>query len=125
MIVIELLVGILLATVVVVGIMKVAAPIADAFSEKLRLKFQEIGPEQERQFRLRMEALEQQVRELQSQVSNLQEIANFNAGIQWERTRPECQDQSTAGNQVRANTAPTTGSRIKLDDPVVLHQRRN
>jgi len=94
MIVIELLVGILLAIVVVAGIMKVAAPIADAFSERLRLKFQEIGPEQERQFRLRMESLEQQVRELQSQVANLQEIANFN-------------------------------DRIKGNDPVAVHQRRN
>ena len=81
MIVIELLAGILIAVVVIAGIMKVAAPIADAFSERLRLKFQELGPEQERQFRSRMAALEEQVRELQLQVSNLQAIANFNADI--------------------------------------------
>ncbi|HEY9732593.1 MAG TPA: hypothetical protein V6C89_11815 [Drouetiella sp.] len=81
MIVIELLVGILIAVVVVTGIMKVAAPIADAFSERLRLKFQELGPEQERQFRLRIETLEEQVRQLQSQVANLQDVANFNATI--------------------------------------------
>lgn len=81
MVVIELLAGILIAIVVVTGIMKVAAPIADAFAERLRLKFQELGPEQERQFKLRMESLEEQVRQLQSQVSNLQEIANFNAGV--------------------------------------------
>lgn len=82
MIVIELLVGILIAAVMVAGIMKVAAPIADAFSEKLRLKFQEIGPEQERQFRVRMESLEEQVRELKAQVSNLQDLANFSAEFQ-------------------------------------------
>lgn len=81
MIVIELLVGILIAAVVVTGIMKVAAPIADAFSERLRLKFQELGPEQERQFRLRIETLEEQVRQLQSQVANLQDVANFNSTI--------------------------------------------
>lgn len=102
MIVIELLVGILLAVVIVAGIMKVAAPIAEAFSERLRLKFQEIGPEQERQFRARMGALEEQVRELQSQVANLQEIANFNAGI-----------------------SPAAGSRMKVGDPQTVHQRRN
>ncbi len=81
MIAIELLVGILIAAVVITGIMKVAAPIADAFSERLRLKFQELGPEQERQYRLRLEALEEQVRQLQAQVSNLQDVANFNSGI--------------------------------------------
>ncbi|RTL45768.1 MAG: hypothetical protein EKK48_00040 [Candidatus Melainabacteria bacterium] len=81
MIVIELLAGILIAVVVITGIMKVAAPIADAFSERLRLKFQELGPEQERQYRLRLESLEEQVRQLQSQVTNLQEVANFNTGI--------------------------------------------
>ncbi|MBI2811327.1 MAG: hypothetical protein HYX67_10925 [Candidatus Melainabacteria bacterium] len=101
MIVIELLVGILIAIVVITGIMKVAAPIADSFSERLRLKFQEIGPEQERQFRIRMEALEQQVRELQSQVSNLQDVANFNAGIS------------------KANI----GDRIKGNEPLVQHHR--
>ncbi|MBS1955951.1 MAG: hypothetical protein JST89_17330 [Cyanobacteria bacterium SZAS-4] len=78
MIVIELLAGILVAIVVVTGIMKVAAPIADAFSERLRLKFQELGPEQERQFQARIGALEQQVRELQLQVANLQAATNFN-----------------------------------------------
>jgi hypothetical protein len=81
MVVIELLAGILIAIVVVTGIMKVAAPIADAFAERLRLKFQELGPEQERQFKLRVESLEEQVRQLQSQVSNLQDIVNFNAGV--------------------------------------------
>lgn len=81
MIVIELLAGILIAVVVITGIMKVAAPIADAFSERLRLKFQELGPEQERQYRLRLESLEEQVRQLQSQVTNLQEVANFNSVI--------------------------------------------
>ncbi|MFN8554589.1 MAG: hypothetical protein U0103_24225 [Candidatus Obscuribacterales bacterium] len=81
MIVIELLAGILIAVVVITGIMKVAAPIADAFSERLRLKFQELGPEQERQYRMRLESLEEQVRQLQSQVTNLQEVANFNLSI--------------------------------------------
>jgi hypothetical protein len=81
MIVIELLAGILIAVVVIAGIMKVAAPIADAFSERLRLKFQELGPEQERQYRMRLESLEEQVRQLQSQVTNLQEVANFNLSL--------------------------------------------
>lgn len=81
MIVIELLAGILIAVVVIAGIMKVAAPIADAFSERLRLKFQELGPEQERRYRMRLESLEEQVRQLQSQVTNLQEVANFNLSL--------------------------------------------
>jgi hypothetical protein len=98
MIVIELMVAIMVAVVVITGIMKVAAPIADAFSEKLRLKFQEIGPEQERQFRLRMEALEQQVRELQTQVANLQEVANFNAGM----SKPDTGDRIKLGDLIQA-----------------------
>ncbi len=100
MIVIELLAGILIAVVVITGIMKVAAPIADAFSERLRLKFQELGPEKERQYRTRMEAVEQQVLELQSQVANLQEIANFNAGM----------------------TKPTVVERLNYDEPLVVHR---
>jgi|688.fasta_scaffold356552_3 hypothetical protein len=98
MIVIELLVGILIAAVVVTGIMKVAAPIADAFSERLRLKFQELGPEQERQFRLRIETLEEQVRQLQSQVSNLQDVANFNSTI----STATLNEQSTITNPTAA-----------------------
>ncbi|CAN5495952.1 hypothetical protein BH10CYA1_BH10CYA1_24600 [soil metagenome] len=103
MIVIELLIGILIAGVVITGIMKVAAPIADAFSERLRLKFQELGPEQERQFRTRMEGVEQQVLELQSQVANLQEIANFNAGI----------------------AKPNIGDRVKGNEPLAVQHHRN
>jgi hypothetical protein len=77
MIAIEVIVGILIVIVAIAGIMKVAAPIADAFSDRLKLKFQEIGPEQERMFRQRIEALEQQVRDLQLQSANLQDGLNF------------------------------------------------
>ena len=77
MIAIEVIVGIFIVIVAIAGIMKVAAPIADAFSERLKLKFQEIGPEQERIFRQRIEALEQQVRDLQLQTANLQDGLNF------------------------------------------------
>lgn len=103
MIVVELLAGILIAAVVIAGIMKVAAPIADAFSERLRLKFQELGPEQERQYRLRLESLEEQVRQLQSQVTNLQEVANFNAGIAATSSAGEVKkiSHSDAGQQRR------------------------
>src|SRR5258708_1785551 len=81
MIAIEVIVGILIVVVAIAGIMKIAAPIADAFSDRLKLKIQEIGPEQERIFRQRIEALEQQVRDLQLHTAILQDglifVTNF------------------------------------------------
>lgn len=89
MIAVEVIVGILVALVVIVGLMKVAGPIADAFADRLKLKFQELGPEQERQFRQRIEALEEQVRELQSQMTNLQAATNFDLNVGKENVRGE------------------------------------
>lgn len=82
MIVVEILAGIIIALVVITGIMKVAAPIADAFSERLKLKFKELEPEKERQFQQRLGELEEQIRQLKLQVADLQEATSFNIGIE-------------------------------------------
>jgi cell division protein FtsB len=77
MIAVEVLVGILIVTVIIVGIVKIGAPLADAFADRLKLKFQELGPEEERQLKARLAALEEDVRNLKSQVSGLQDSADF------------------------------------------------
>lgn len=77
MIVVEVLVAILVAVVVVVGLMKVAGPIADAFADRLKMKFQEIGPEQEREFRSRIDSLEQEVRDLKREMQDMRESMTF------------------------------------------------
>lgn len=77
MIVVEILVGIIVATVILTGIFKVAAPIAEAFSERLKLKYQELGPEEERLLKARICALEEDVRNLKQQIGNLQDANDY------------------------------------------------
>jgi hypothetical protein len=79
---IEVLVGLFIVTVLLVGIVKIGAPIADAFAERLRLKFQELGPEEERQLKARIEALEEEVRNLKGQVLSIQESTEFSNRIE-------------------------------------------
>ncbi|HEY9676986.1 MAG TPA: hypothetical protein V6C76_03215 [Drouetiella sp.] len=82
MIAVEVIVALMVVAVIIVGIVKVAGPIADAFSDRLKLKFQELGPEQERQFRQRIDALEEQVRDLRTQVSDLQASVKFKSDLE-------------------------------------------
>jgi hypothetical protein len=77
MIAVEVLVGLLIVTVLIVGIIKIGAPIADAFADRLKLKFQELGPEEERQLKSRIETLEEEVRNLKRQVVSIQETTDF------------------------------------------------
>jgi hypothetical protein len=77
MIAVEVLVGLLIVTVLIVGIIKIGAPIADAFADRLKLKFQELGPEEERQLKTRIETLEEEVRNLKRQVVSIQETTDF------------------------------------------------
>jgi hypothetical protein len=81
MIAVEVLVGIMISVVVIIGIFRVAGPITDAFANRLKLKFQELGPEEERQFRTRITELERQVFELQQQMQSVQEALKFDATI--------------------------------------------
>jgi hypothetical protein len=77
MIVVEILVGIIVATVILTGICKIGAPLAEAFSERLRLKFQELGPEEERQLKARISSLEDEVLSLKQQVAGAQAASDY------------------------------------------------
>ena len=77
MIAVEVLVGLFIVTVLLVGIVKIGAPIADAFADRLKMKFQELGPEEERQLKSRIETLEEEVRNLKRQVVSIQETTDF------------------------------------------------
>jgi hypothetical protein len=84
MIVVEILVALIIVTVILVGISKLGAPMVETFATKLRLKYEDMGPETERQLRARMTAMEQEVRELKQQVADLQATADFNSKVQTE-----------------------------------------
>ncbi len=77
MIVVEVLVALLVVSVVIVGIVKIAAPITDAFSLRLKNRFQELAPEEERRMQARLASLEEEVRGLKQLVANAQETADF------------------------------------------------
>jgi len=77
MIAVEVLVALMVIAVVIFGIAKIAAPIAEAFADRLKLKFQEIGPEEEHELKVRINALEEEVRTLKQQISNVQATADF------------------------------------------------
>lgn len=77
MIAVELLIAILIIGVVLTGIVKVGAPLVDAFSERLKLKFQELEPEEQHQLKARIAFLEEEMRSTKQQLANLQESTDF------------------------------------------------
>src|SRR5437016_5657061 len=77
MFVVEILVGLIVATVILLTIAKIGAPLAEAFAERLKLKYQELGPEEERELRARISSLEEEVRALQQQVISIQGTVDF------------------------------------------------
>jgi hypothetical protein len=81
MIVVEILIGLIIASVIITGIAKIGAPMAESYAAKLKTKYEELGPEGERLLQARLAALEEEVRALKQQVSNLQATADFNARL--------------------------------------------
>jgi|SRR5271163_738228 len=77
MIAVEVLVALMVISVVIFGIAKIGTPIAEAFADRLKLKFQELGPEEEHEMKARIGALEEEVRGLKQQVANIQETTDF------------------------------------------------
>ena len=77
MIAVEVLMAFVVIAVAIFGIAKIAGPIADAFAVRLKLKFQELGPEDEREMKARISNLEEEVRTLKQLVVNAQETADF------------------------------------------------
>jgi hypothetical protein len=77
MIVVEILVGIIIASVVLTLIGKIGAPLAEAFADRLKLKYQEMGSESERKLKSRITALEEEIHSLRQQVVSIRETADF------------------------------------------------
>jgi len=77
MIVVEILVGIIVAFVVLAGLASVGAPLANAFAERLKMKFKELEPSEVRQMNTRIAALEEEIRSLKTQLSGVQETADY------------------------------------------------
>jgi hypothetical protein len=77
MIAVEVLVALMVIAVVIFGLAKIGAPIAEAFADRLKMKFQELGPEEEHELKMRINALEEEVRNLKQQMVNVQATADF------------------------------------------------
>lgn len=63
--------------VAIVTIAAVGRPLAEAYSEKLKQRYRELGPEQERQLTARIAALEEEIRELKQQVKGITDTTDF------------------------------------------------
>ena len=77
MIAVEFLLLLLVAAAIFAAIAKIGAPIAEAFANRLKLKFQELAPEEERILKARMAALEEEVRLLKDQVADVRQATEF------------------------------------------------
>jgi hypothetical protein len=63
--------------VAIVTIAAMGRPLAEAYAEKLKTKYRAIGSEQASSLQLRLESLENEVRDLKSQLKNVQESTEF------------------------------------------------
>jgi hypothetical protein len=72
-------VAIEVAILLVFGVIAVACgrPIVQAFSEKMKASYKEMEPKQVTEFRTRISELEEQVRQMKTQVENAQQTADF------------------------------------------------
>ncbi|PWT95928.1 MAG: hypothetical protein C5B53_10620 [Candidatus Melainabacteria bacterium] len=70
----------LVFTFALVGIVTIAAvgrPLAEAYAEKLKTRYKAIGSEEASSLKLRVESLENELRELKSQLRNVQDSTDF------------------------------------------------
>jgi hypothetical protein len=93
MIAIEILMGLVIVVVILTGIVKIGGPLADAFAHRLKLKFEEIGPEEERLLKTRISALEEEVRRLEQQVIGARETAEFAVKLLEARKEDSAQEE--------------------------------
>lgn len=77
MIAFEIMFLIMASLVAIVTIAAVGRPLAEAYSEKLKQRYKELGPEQERQLTARIASLEEEVRELKSQIKGITDSTEF------------------------------------------------
>lgn len=65
------------AVVAIVTVAAVGRPLAEAYSEKLKTKYRGIGSEEASSLKLRVESLENELREFKAQLKGIQESTDF------------------------------------------------
>jgi hypothetical protein len=73
MIAFEIALIVVLGIIIVAGIKSVAPPITEAYAEKIRYKYKELGSEAETVLKERVSFLENEVRDLKQQLSDVQQ----------------------------------------------------
>lgn len=81
----EMMALFMVGIVAVVTVAAVGRPLAEAYSEKLKANYRGIGSQTEQQLQGRIACLEEEVRELKSQIRGIQETADFTAKLLEER----------------------------------------
>ncbi len=79
MIAFEVLLLLAASVIVIVGLTAVIRPLAQAYSERLKAKYKEIGGDQEVLLKSRVSSLEEEIREIKRQVLSIQETSEFTA----------------------------------------------
>ncbi|MBS1957656.1 MAG: hypothetical protein JST89_25940 [Cyanobacteria bacterium SZAS-4] len=77
MIAIEVLLLLAASVIIIVGLTAVARPIAQAYSERLKMNYKEIGTDQENLLKSRVSSLEEEIREIKRQMIEMQEVSKF------------------------------------------------
>ena len=81
MIAIEVLLLLAASVIVIVGLTAVVRPIAQAYSERLKMNYKEIGSDQENLLKNRVSSLEEEIREIKRQMQGIQETSDFTAKL--------------------------------------------
>ncbi len=77
----EMMALFMVGIIAVVTVAAVGRPIAEAYSEKLKSQYRELGSQKEKQLQDRIACLEEEVRELKGQIRGIQETADFAAKL--------------------------------------------
>jgi hypothetical protein len=77
MIAFEIALLVVLGIVIVAGIKSIAPPISQAYAEKIRFKYKDLGSEAETVLKERVSFLENEVRDLKQQLSDVQQTLDL------------------------------------------------
>ena len=81
MIAFEVLLLLAVSVIAVVGLTAVVRPIAQAYSERLKAHYKEIGSDQEVLLKNRVSSLEEEIREIKRQMLSIQESSEFTSKL--------------------------------------------
>jgi hypothetical protein len=77
MIAFEIALLMFLGVVAVMGIRHIAKPITEAYAEKVKFGYRELGSQSEKELKEKVSALEDEIMNLKQQVKSLQESVDF------------------------------------------------